>query len=229
MIGLGGRGVMGLGLGRSSVAAAAVPWWLAGGAPTPVAAYQPIGAASLAASYVNLANPGTNDAAPGVAPTFDAATGWFFDVSTQYLVTGVVPSSLAWSMIVRVYSYTAMSYVAIAGASTGTTGNARFALWAQSIPSAVGYINGGLREKAPRLDSNGGVLAVAGNQGYRNGISDGAVFTQGTQTTNAIVIGKDSRYLTMYGLNGIISAIAIYGTTLDAAQVAQISAAMAAL
>jgi hypothetical protein len=53
----------------------ATPWWYVAG-QTCVAAYQPIGAPSLAASYVILANPGTYDAAPGVAPTFDAATGW---------------------------------------------------------------------------------------------------------------------------------------------------------
>jgi hypothetical protein len=39
------------------VAEVADAWYLAGGAPMPVVAYQPIGAASLADSYVNLANP----------------------------------------------------------------------------------------------------------------------------------------------------------------------------
>jgi hypothetical protein len=78
-------------------AAAAVPWWLAGGvaAANAIAVYQPKGAADLAASYVNLANPGTYDAAPGTAPTFDAATGWTFNGSTQYLTTGVT-NGAAW-------------------------------------------------------------------------------------------------------------------------------------
>lgn len=52
---------------------AAAPWYLAGGAPTPIAVYQPKGAASLAASYVNLANPGTYDAAADV-PGYGAPT-----------------------------------------------------------------------------------------------------------------------------------------------------------
>ena len=68
---------------------------------TCIAAYQPKGAADLAASYVNLITPGTYNAAPGTAPTFDAATGWTFNGSTQYLTTGVVPAS-GYSMLVRV-------------------------------------------------------------------------------------------------------------------------------
>lgn len=42
-----------------------IPWYLAGGAPTPVGAYQAKGAASYAASLVNLANPGINDLTEG--------------------------------------------------------------------------------------------------------------------------------------------------------------------
>ena len=65
-----------------------VPWYLAGGIAKAncIAAYQPKGAASLAASYVNLVTPGTYDAAPGTAPTFDSALGWTFDGTSQYLV-----------------------------------------------------------------------------------------------------------------------------------------------
>ena len=60
-------------------------WWAALGlSSTIVAAYRCKGAASLAASYVNLANPGTNDAVPTVAPNFDTAFGWQ-GTGTQYL------------------------------------------------------------------------------------------------------------------------------------------------
>lgn len=83
---LGGRGMIGSALGRGyRRAAAAEPWWLAGGvaAANCVAAYQPKGAADYAASKVNLANPGTYDATDGaVYPTWDAANGWKFDHST---------------------------------------------------------------------------------------------------------------------------------------------------
>lgn len=98
MLVLGARGATGYVLGRG--AGSAANWWEAGGATNCVAAYQPKGAASLAASYVNLANPGVFDAAPGVAPTWDAATGWSFNGSTQYLRSGV-PGSAAVSFLMR--------------------------------------------------------------------------------------------------------------------------------
>lgn len=84
-------GFLGGGIGPVALKrrAAAAGWWQVAG-QTCAAAYQPIGAASLAASYVNLANPGTYNAAPGVAPTL-AAGGWSFDGLTQYLTTGIVP------------------------------------------------------------------------------------------------------------------------------------------
>ena len=85
---------------RRAVSSGATDWWLAGGAPTPVAVYQPKGAASLSASYTNLVNPGTYNAAPGVAPTWDAATGWTFNGTTQYLTTSVIPTG-AYSALAR--------------------------------------------------------------------------------------------------------------------------------
>lgn len=80
---------------------AGTPWWLAGGvsAANAIVAYQPIGAANLAGSYINLANAGTHNAAPGVAPTFDASTGWTFN-GTQYLTTTITPNDSP-SIIIR--------------------------------------------------------------------------------------------------------------------------------
>lgn len=63
-------------------------WWDDSGAISGcVAAHAPIGSASLAASYVNLQNPATNDAAPvgGSAPSFAALTGWGYNGTSQYL------------------------------------------------------------------------------------------------------------------------------------------------
>ena len=85
-------------------AAAAVPWWLTGGisAANCIAAYQPKGAADYAASKVNLAKPGTYDAADGTAyPTWSAAAGWIA-ATTGYLTTGItVSTNTSWSFIAR--------------------------------------------------------------------------------------------------------------------------------
>ncbi len=81
-------------------------WWDNNGAISGcVAAYQPIGAASLAASYSNLANPGTYDCtvfAGHTAPTFATETGWTFDGGNHTLKTNVTNPGAWWSCIARV-------------------------------------------------------------------------------------------------------------------------------
>jgi hypothetical protein len=78
-------------------------WWLAGGIhPSQVvAAYQPKGAVDLAASYVNLANPGTYDAIPIAAPTL-SDNGWLGSGDAA-LNTGIVPGTRV-TIIIRLMS-----------------------------------------------------------------------------------------------------------------------------
>lgn len=213
-------------MGRSAGSADTLPAWaMAGGAPRPIACYQPKGAASLAASYVNLANPGTYDAAPGVAPTWAAATGWTFNGIGQYLTTGIVPAS-GWSMLIRFSDRTGADGVLIGSAKN--TGS-RFYLRLLSSSNAIIYATGGAATVAPILDT--GVLAVAGQQGYRNGSADGGAISAWLDTSNQpLTIGA---YNNAGALGpffaGKIQAAAIYSATLTAAQVAAVSAAMAAL
>lgn len=225
---LASRGSIG---GVVAVAGGSPKWWLAGGAPTPVAAYQPKGAASLAASYVNLANPGTNDAAPGVAPTFNTAVGWTFNGSTQYLTTGVVPAS-GWAAIVRFSNVTSAAGVrALLGEGFTDASLAIFPRWTGG--TGVQYYNGlsaGFLNKSPVL--LGGVLAVSGNTAYRDGVTESGTMGAWTgSNTWGIYIGA-------YNVNGTtpsgflacdIQAAAIYPSTLTAGMVAAVSAAMAAL
>lgn len=225
---LGARGAIGGVLGQGRGGAAAAQWWLAGGvsAANCVAAYQPIGAASLAASYTNLANPGTYNAAPGVAPTFAAAMGWTFN-GTQYLNSGVVPGS-GYSMLVR-----------FSGAPTGS-GNVRYMCGVYNgngfmlAPTLTGtarryWYGNGLNTPTGQYAS--GVMGLAGPQGYYNGAADVATGGTWVAQTRSIHI---SGYQNTAGANdspfvGNIQAIAIYNTTVSAAQVAAISSAMAAL
>lgn len=214
---------------------AAVDWWLSGGisAANAIAVYQPIGAASLAASYVNLANPGTYDAAPGVAPTFAAATGWTFNGSTQYLDSGVVPAA-GYTMIFR-YSSTAGTNRGFIGSYDG--GSTYFDIAATTAGGC--YFNYGDKSStATQVPDSGvstvtsktsGVLALAGPIGYYNGsaVVTLAATWSGTSTRN-MWIGADNRSTPFFG-TGTFQAVAIYNTTLTADQVAAVSTAMAAL
>lgn len=205
--------------------AAVTPWYRAGGAPLPVAAYQPKGAASLAASYVNLANPGTYDAAPGTAPTFDAVTGWTGNGSSMYLTTGIIPAS-GWSVICRFAS--AGSNQTTVGSRGTPTASTRVDLRPNSGGTKVSYGNGGLIEVAPQMSS--GVIAVAGVNAYRDGVLDSSSIPAWSGTGSALFLlalnfaGSPGGYF-----GGSIQAVAIYNTTLSGPQMAAVSAAMSLL
>ena len=83
--------------------AVVVPWYLAGGTSIAnvIAAHQPLGAASLAASYDDIAHVATTwNAAPGSAPTFDASYGWLFDSSDVLNVgSGAIASAVPLTML----------------------------------------------------------------------------------------------------------------------------------
>lgn len=197
-------------------------WWDGNGTISGcVAAYQPIGAASLAASYVNLANPGTYDAAPGTAPSFAAATGWTFNGSTQELTTGITPTNdQSWSMIVRTEDEESNGNPWICGGNS----SAYFALAGRFTGTQVIYGNGAFLAPSPILVT--GVLAIAGNKGYRNGTAEsGTIGTQAGsfQAVRIGYAGANNRF------KGKVLAFAIYSATLTSGQIATVSAAMAAL
>src|SRR4030042_426783 len=84
----------------------AIPWYLSGSIPRAncIAAYQPKGADSYAASKVNIANPGTYNLSDGAAfPTWAAATGWTFAAaSLQYLtIASAIITAPPFSMVCR--------------------------------------------------------------------------------------------------------------------------------
>lgn len=207
-----------LGGGRS-------PWYRAGGAPVPVAVYQPKGAADLAASYVNLANPGTYNATTGVAPTFDAASGWIGSGSA-WLRTGIT-SANNMSVFVRFAGMVGSTSMLIGSRLSGFDG-----LYFTSTPDLTShYYNYGSRALVAGLMASG-VMAIAGGNGYR----DGALET--SATGNSVTVGREIYMMALNtdgtasvfcALNVSIQAIAIYSSVLTADQVAAVSAAMAAL
>lgn len=210
-----------------------IPWYLSGGVAKSscVAAYQPLGATSLAASYINLINPGTNDAFAGVAPSFNKLTGWTFNGTTQYLRTGIVPdlNPNTWSAIIRFSDYSA-DLGTLFGIRNGI--NQCFLIHNDIIAThAVGYRKNsvGANYYAPEILN--GVLGFNGTKGYRNGVPDGAI-TVTNYVGNTLEIYIAARNMGGSAgtfLSGRVQAFAVYNTSLSDTQMLAISTAMAAL
>ena len=195
-----------------STAAAASGWWLAGGiaAANCIAAYQPKGAASLAASYVNLANPGTYDATEGTAPTFDTSIGWTFSAaSNQYLRTGVTPENdQTWSMIARFSGHTTNGQ-AMCG-SIALNGAVGFRMFPRRGVANNMVWNNGTQIASGERQSEG-IMAIAGANAFFDGTSYGTTGGWSGATPIETYIGAQNfggspdRYYT-----GVIEALAIY-------------------
>lgn len=206
-------------------------WWTIDG-QTCVAAYQPIGAASLAASYTNLANPGTYDAAPGVAPAFDTATGWTFNGTTQYLVTGAVPSvNGTWSLF-GLYSdfdtAASSTWSGITGTWNGSDAAGNFAVILKSGLGGRAFRNG----NQPLTVENyvtAGVIGLAGRVAYQDGSTVGTITAGDGSGTNTKDIWFCRINTTTEYAKVKIQAVAIYSTTLTPGDVATLTTRMAAL
>lgn len=222
------------GMGVEQSRSYGVSWWLSGGiaAANCIAAYQPKGAASYAASKVNLANPGTYDAYEGIAPDWSTAAGWDFGAITKYLKTNLYPDQ-DWSGLALYSSCTTLNgYICGAFFADGTR---RLNLLPNTniAPGGVFYGSGKTPSYyvvAPTL-IGGGVLGIAGLQGYRNGLPEGAnPSAPNTGTSRELYIGCLNQNLVPSAQgDAIVGALAVYDITLSNAQMAAVSAAMAAL
>jgi len=188
---------------RAAVAAA--PWWLAGGvaAANAIAVYQPKGAASLAASYVNLANPGTYDFAPGATPPTLDASGWVWS-STSTGISDVRVTN-TWTFLVRFSDF-----------STGVYGRNTWLEYCLLQPGVRRYLH---REDSltPGAAITSGVMGLAGNTAYLNGSSEGTLRTGSFTATGGQSFGLG---------NNKVQAVAIYNVTLTSTQVIAITNAM---
>lgn len=197
-------------------------WWLSGGisAGDCVAAYQAKGAASLAASYSNLNNPGTNDATLGVAPSWAAGTGWTFNGTSQYLVSSIPNANE--TLLVQ---FTAPGDCIVAGMYETTS------RWLQLFPSFSGaayYRNGGAVSGSTYTSGN---IAVTSAKGYKDGTSVGALTGSWSGTaTSTLYLGASNNSGTPYFVGACtLVAVARYSRTLTDSEVAAVAAAMAAL
>lgn len=217
-------GFLGGGIGPTAITWRSSGWWEVAG-QTCVAAYQPKGAASLAASYINLANPGTYDAAPGTAPSFDTATGWTFAAaSSQYLTTGIV-FGVNWTILVRVGSATQSFGYLIGAQSTSAALNVGF----MPYGSTSRYYVHGTQLAIAGAQTGASIMAIAGANGYLNGALEAGSMTPGAGVNRTLFIAARNTGSASNHFSGIIRAIAIYNSTLTAAQVAALTTKMAAL
>jgi hypothetical protein len=213
-------------------------WYAAGGTlANCIIAYKPIGAANLAASYVNLANPGTYNAAPVTAggdPTFAAATGWQFIVAnTDRLKTGwVPPNQVARTGIARISGATiaaANRYVFGCRDAPGT--DTWFALLNTNGTSVAQFRNGTGTTYIHSAGITDGVVAISGLDPYKDAVDLGGI-TAGTYNLGAreLFVGcLNSNGSTTGYFDGYIQAIAFYDIALNATQIGILSTAMAAL
>lgn len=224
--GISGAGGIALAdLGAACPGGAVTPWWLSGGiaAANCWAAYQPKGAASLAASYSNLNSPGTNDCGPGAAPPWDAVNGWKFDGST-YLVTTFVPDSDQSQSVLIQYAGYVDQITCLFGQYDAADRSLRFV----SVGPQIYAANGGYYLNLTVFTAAGN-HGIAGNQYYKDGL---AVGTPIPAWGGAAVL--PCWIAALNGLGGFlmtvnIQALAIYSTTVTAAQMLAVATAMAAL
>ena len=209
-------------------AAAAVGWWVVPG-KTCVAAYQAKGAASLAASYVNLPTPATYDLTLfGSGLTWDAADGWGTNWATnRFLHTGITPANDgSWSMFVR-YSAASASY-AIAVGACKVSNTAGFAIGSGSSQRGW-FVNVGALVCSVAPNYPAGVFGVT-TEPYRDGVDVGVLSGSNPPASPIAIGGLYSMPILVSNVwAGYIQAVAIYSMSLSPAEAATLSAAMAAL
>jgi hypothetical protein len=202
-----------------------VPKWYLSGGISPanaIAIYRAIGAPDLATSYVNLVNPGTYNAAPGVAPNFNTSYGWE-GTGSQWLSTGVTVDSVNWSLMIRFSNWTVSTNYMSACGSGATQLGLRFQAGERN------YYYGAVITKFSAGPTSG-VVIIAGTKVYLNGVDEGV-----TMPAPAI---PSSPPLYIFARNnggpggissGRIQAYGLYNVVLTPAQAAALSTAAAAL
>lgn len=206
-------------------------WWAAGGcAATAHACYRAIGAASFAASKVNLVSGGTHDLENGAAyPTWASGTGWsFVRTSSQYLASDFVIAT-GDSIFVRIANAAtgASYYGCVVGGRNNADSNG-IGINPYYGSSQVNFTNGNSVANAPHMVN--GNLGIVATNGYKDGVSVVTLAGGHTNTTIAAYVGCLNDRGTATGFyTGDILAVAHYTGALSAGQITAVVAAMAAL
>lgn len=216
-----------LGVGRGG----SNPWWLAGqiGAGNCVAAYRAKGAASYMASKVNLANPGTYDAYEGVQPSWNAEDGWFSN-EDAYLKTGITADNY-WTFIVGIRGGSNTGYGFPFGGRGSGIADEDLLLMSRGGNNERGYRYGQTAYLNNRY-LEAGVMCIAGNKTYLNGILDeevlGSILGIITNPVELYLLGLNNAGTPTYSLIGI-TAFSAYNIKLTSTQVQAVTSRIQAL
>jgi len=206
---------------------AVTPWWSVDGA-TCVRAYQAKGAASYAASLVNLANPGTGDATTTAAPSWDAVNGWKGDGISKYLNSNYTPNNQAHTYIIKFSSHPLGIY-AVMGYE-GASGNAMYIIPRRTITTdrTTCYHGNGLSVADGGTET--GILAVAQKEFYKDGSNIGTIGAgAGYPGGNILILSNSNAGTPFQFSSAYVQAVAIYSTVLTGPQIAALTAAMNAI
>lgn len=193
--------------------------------PGIVAAWQPVRAPGPTLARYNMANGGDNryKATQVGTVNWNGYAGWIFSANiNNYFTTDVIAMS-GWSLFCR-FSNSTSSADVLCGSYDGAA--LRFyvaGLWnnAKNL-----YGNGGLVQAGANTE---GVIAVAGQQGYANGLPVGSEISawSGTNTRKFYIGCYNESGTAKYPVNGNIQCIVIYERVLSPAEVWQASRQMA--
>lgn len=199
-----------------------------------LAAYDAIGAASLADSYTDETGNGYT-AAPGTAPDWANGTGWTFNGTDDYLTLGGLPATTKpMSFIVRL-TPTSTDGLQAPITSDANGGYAIDADWGEAANKIrflkKNIVNIGSSTTDAPASGAPVVLAVTYSAAgvwthYRNGAADGTGTNDQTPTAGTVqwLSGQASRFY-----KGVIAAVAFYGDVLSAAEVAALTTNINAL
>lgn len=212
---------------------AAANWWDPNNEGLCVwSAYQPKGAASFAASILDLSGNGNNAGDPGGAstPGWTTADGWDFRAGLMWLTTTFIPQNdQSQTILCQFTNYNTAQDRRLFGVENGGAARAVHVRPNENLLNRVQYANGGAVSAVPSLAA--GNLGMAGGTGYRDGVANGLIPPWGGASTNTLFIGA---YNNAGGgpagyAEVIIPALVIYDCVLTAPQVLAIATAMAAL
>ena len=212
--------------------AVAGDWWdPAGEGLTVWGAYQAKGAASYAASLVNLSNPGTYNLTETNGAVSWSSAGWaFVAASAQALDTGITkPIDIhTYALLVEFSGNVINTGTVLAGVDSDGGSNATGYSITANDYNKVRYYAGSSVTVVPKLDS--GNLGLSDQYGYRNGSLDSAQAGDINTANRSMYIG--ARQATGGGgemyCTATIEAVVFYSQILSAGQMAAVAAAMAA-